>query len=367
MLKGPLSKNGYDWWWHSFTGYNRETGDPKTFFIEYFIINPALGKNEPVFGQLPENKIKEIRPSYVMIKAGCWGKDAKQVHEFYPINQLKCEEDILDLRVGDCSLTEKRIIGQVKLSSEEQIKHPEYMSDAGEISWDLTVDKKIAYNVGYGASKLFRKLNCFEMFWHAEGMGSQFEGTVTVDGEVYHIIKDKSYGYCDKNWGKNFTSPWVWVSSYNMVSKLTNKPLKNSCIDIGGGKPKVLGIPLDRKLLIGLYYEGEMYEYNFSKFWNKVKIKFDVTEEETRIHWNIRAQNRNSYLELDAYCHKDEMLHINYEAPDGKKLHNRLWNGGTGFGEMKLYKIINGSKELIDHIEMRNIGCEYGEYGEKSL
>ena len=21
MLKGPLAKKGYDWWWHSFTGY----------------------------------------------------------------------------------------------------------------------------------------------------------------------------------------------------------------------------------------------------------------------------------------------------------------------------------------------------------
>ena len=35
MLRGVLKKNGYDWWWHSFIGYNKSNGEPKTFFIEY--------------------------------------------------------------------------------------------------------------------------------------------------------------------------------------------------------------------------------------------------------------------------------------------------------------------------------------------
>ena len=53
------------------------------------------------------------------------------------------------------------------------------------------------------------------------------------------------------------------------------------------------------------------------------------------------------------------MLLLNYEAPNGKKLHNRLWNGGNGCGEIKLMKK-HGA--LIDYIKMENAGCEYGEY-----
>ena len=34
MLKGSLAKQGYDWWWHSLTAYNKKTGEPKPFFIE---------------------------------------------------------------------------------------------------------------------------------------------------------------------------------------------------------------------------------------------------------------------------------------------------------------------------------------------
>lgn len=29
MLKGNLAREGYDWWWHSFTGINEKTGEEK--------------------------------------------------------------------------------------------------------------------------------------------------------------------------------------------------------------------------------------------------------------------------------------------------------------------------------------------------
>ena len=38
------------------------------------------------------------------------------------------------------------------------------------------------------------------------------------------------------------------------------------------------------------------------------------------------------------------MLLVNYEAPNGLKRHNKLFNGGNGYGIVKLYK----GKELID-------------------
>ena len=33
---------------------------------------------------------------------------------------------------------------------------------------------------------------------------------------------------------------------------------------------------------------------------------------------------------------KEDMLPVNYEAPDGSKRHNRLWNGGNDWGTVKL-------------------------------
>ena len=58
------------------------------------------------------------------------------------------------------------------------------------------------------------------------------------------------------------------------------------------------------------------------------------------------------------------MLFINYEAPDGTKRHNRLFNGGNGRGTVKLYDRVDGELVPVDEIEATHIGCEYGEYDE---
>ena len=73
MLHGPLAHHGYDWWWHSFTAQDAETGEGKPFFIEFFVCNPALAEEKPVLGQLPENQAAGKKPSYLMVKAGTWG------------------------------------------------------------------------------------------------------------------------------------------------------------------------------------------------------------------------------------------------------------------------------------------------------
>ena len=359
MLKGPLSKKGYDWWWHSFTAYNKNTGEAKPFFIEYFVCNPALAEDTPTLGQDPENIKKGKRPSYFMMKVGTWGENPRQIHNFYSMKDFNCPDDKLDIQVGPCTLTETHMSGECKLTEEEVNNHPEYMCDAGEMSWDLDIDKQITFNVGYGANKLFRKLNSFEMFWHAEGIKTLYKGTIFLDGEEYEVIPAKSYGYADKNWGGDFTSPWLWISSCNLTSLITGEKLNNSAFEAGGGKPKAFGITIPRKLLIGFYYEGKMYEYNFARFWNNVKIDFSFEEGEEEHKWVVNCSNWSTRLELVLYCKRKDMLLINYEAPTGKKLHNRLWNGGNGYGEIKLYKK-DGS--LIDHVKIENAGCEYGEY-----
>lgn len=297
-----------------------------------------------------------------MIKCGVWGKGAKQINNFYPINEFYSEKNELKLSIGNCTLSESMMEGKCSLSKEEAKKHPEYMSDAGSMEWKLKVNKRIGYSVGYGASSIFRFLNAFEMFWHVQGMKTEYEGEIILDGEVYNIIPDKSFGYADKNWGSDYTSPWLWISSCNLKSNLTGKTLNNSVFDFGGGRPKVFGVPLSRKLLGCFVYEGKRYEYNFSKFWQNSSIDFDFSEENDMNRWILKAKNRYSIIELEMVCKKDEMLFINYESPDGMKRHNRLWNGGTGKGRLKLYHINGNENGLIDDISFYNAGCEYGEY-----
>ena len=364
MLKGPLAKRGYDWWWHSFTAEDAETGAEKPFYVEFFTCNPAHAKDEPVIvWNRPEAQKRGERPSYLMVNVGTWGDEKAQLHRFFAWKDVRISPVVpFSIDAADCFCSETETRGSIHITEAEAKAHPEWMCDAGDIKWDLKIQKDISFHVGYGASKFFRDINSFEMFWHAEGMKSYFEGEIEFNGRKYVVKPETCYGYADKNWGGDFTSPWVWLSSNNLVSKKTGKRLTNSCFEIGGGRPKIFFYALERKLLGQFFYEGKNYEFNFSKFWTGSQTKFDSWETEDKIYWHVEQTTFTAKMITDITCEKKDMLNINYEAPNGTKRHNRLWNGGNGVGTIKLYRRVGPKDILIDEVEARNIGCEYGEY-----
>lgn len=365
MLHGPLAYHGYDWWWHSFTAQDEETGEDKPFFIEFFVCNPALAEEEPVLGQLPDNSKAGKRPSYLMVKAGTWGEDHCQLHRFFAWKDVELHGAApYSIGAGDCLACETALKGSIYITKEEAESHPEWMCDFGELSWELTIDKQIAFNVGYGASKPLRDVEAFAMYWHAEGMKSAYSGSVVFNGRKYIVTPEKSYGYADKNWGRDFTSPWVWLSSNCLKSRISGKQLTNSVFDIGGGRPKIYFVPLDRRLLGVFYYEDKEYDFNFSHVWLKVETEFSFEEHDAEVIWHVRQANIHAVMETEIHCLKKDMLLINYEAPDGTKKHNRLWNGGTGWGTIRLYDKKDDTLVLVDEIDATHVGCEYGEYGE---
>ena len=364
MLKGPLAKKGYDWWWHSFTAECERTGEQKAFYIEFFTCNPALAKEEPcIVWNRPEAQKAKERPSYLMVNVGHWGKTKAQLHRFFAWKDVTITAQApYSVEADDCFCSEERTKGRVSVTAEESVAHPEWMSDAGTLEWDVTIRKQIPFHVGYGAGKFFRDLNAFEMFWHAEGMKTIYSGEIWLDGEKYLVRPETCYGYADKNWGGDFTSPWVWLSSNDLISLKSGQRLQHSVFDIGGGRPKAFGIALNRKLLGEISYEGKSYEFNFSKFWTGSRTAFSCEETEEEIHWHVVQTTFRAKLDTEIWCKKEDMLLINYEAPDGTKRHNRLWNGGNGWGVLKLYRR-KGTKEfLIDEIKAQSVGCEYGEY-----
>ena len=369
MLHGPLAAHGYDWWWHSFTGTDIATGEETPFFVEYFIVNPALAEDEPVLGQLPENKEAGKRPSYLMVKAGAWGKQPVQLHRFFSLRKVDISERVpYMVTAEDCLATEDRICGSVSVSEEAASAHPEWMSDSGEMTWDLAIRKEIPFNVGYGASKPLRDMEAFQMYWHAEGMKSSYEGTVCLNGREYRVSWEGSYGYADKNWGRDFTSPWVWLSSNCLKSRLSGKMLQNSAFDIGGGRPKIYFVPLDRRLLGAMVYEGKAYDFNFSKLHLHVHMDFAFSEEDPEyVTWHVRQETIHAVMETEIRCRKREMLFVRYEAPDGSMRHQRLWNGGGGFGTIRLWEKKDGQLVLVDEMETTHVGCEYGEYQEEDI
>jgi len=363
MLVGPLAHKGYDWWWHSFTARHAQTGEERAFFIEFFLVNPALGGDEPLFGLAPDGTRNGDKPSYLMVKCGTWGDGAKQLHRFFGWNQVELGRDVpFWVAADDCVVSEHDLVGRVRVEPEEAAAHPEWMSDAGDMAFDLHLDKQIAFNVGYGASEPIRATEAFQMFWHAEGIKCAYEGDVFLDGEHYVVMPDTCFGYADKNWGSDFTTPWVWLASCDLTSRLTGERLPDTALEIGGGRPKVGPFALDRKLLGELVYKGEAFEFNFSKLWTGSQTHFSCHETETQVVWHVEQETFEARLVTDVSCPKHEMLLIRYEAPDGQSRHTRLWNGGTGTGRVQLFVRDGFEWQLVDDMDVAHMGCEYGEY-----
>ncbi len=138
---GRFARRGYDWWWHNFTATDDQTGEERSFFIEYYTCNPKL-KNQfadgrAVLGQLDENREKKLRPSYVMIKAGWWGKDAAQIHRFIPWKNTRIAKTPCDgflFQAEDCTAGETRLTGSVDVSEADAKNHAEFMCNSGSIT-----------------------------------------------------------------------------------------------------------------------------------------------------------------------------------------------------------------------------------------
>lgn len=121
----------------------------------------------------------------------------------------------LNVQVEDRTCTETRMTGHVKVTEADVQAHPERMRDAGEMRWDITIRKQVAYHVDYGASKLFRSLNAWDIFWHTEGMKTAFQGRLTLNGEAYVVGPEDCYG--DKNWGGAYGPYKVFAQGENLA------------------------------------------------------------------------------------------------------------------------------------------------------
>lgn len=362
MLRGTLARKGFMRWFHSFTGVQAETGETRTFFVDFFIINPGLGGDQPILGQHPYYKKRGMKPSYVMVKAGVFpdenGEDGRQIHAFYPISSLKTAGKPMVMQIEDCFYSENRISGFVEVSPTEA-RHRSFMSDAGWMEWDVEVHKAVACNTGILSGAFFRTVNGLENFWHGEGIRSFFRGTVILNGVTYQVSPDTSYGYADKHWGRSFIRPLFQFASGRVSSTRTGRELKHSVLAVNGCCPRFLFFPLRRRLMIQLTYMGEDYEFGFVRPFLFSKQNWEVKETNKRFIWHIMARNRTSVIKISCSCTKEQMMRLQYETPEGHRLKSPLWAGGAGTGTIQLYRREKGGKLLIDTLKLEDAVCRW--------
>lgn len=375
MLKGSLRKNGFDRWRLVFSGFSTTTGEERTFFIEFYIINPSLSPKECVLGfksrlaktpadlqyalagtQAAKTATEEIlvQPSYVMVKAGSLARGGKQINAFFPTAALEIgKKDFLVRTTGTeavpCILTDSSTSGSVAVTYSDLNEKPELLCNAGSMDWNLKYDRQISFLPDF----THKGLN-----WAPIGSYSVFAGTVHIDGEEFSVVPKSSFGYVDKNWGRDFASPFFHLSASNLTSTITGKQLSKTCFVAQG--------EYDQKLSVFASIEEKRIEFNAGSR-KKYIVTYECTEmpkdeDGVKLHWSVSVHDSKTVLDIDIFCNTDSMYVRDYESPSGGRKVLKVLGGGTGTGELRLYHRVKKNLELIEHATVSNAVCEFGNF-----
>ena len=369
LLRGKLRKKGCERWRYVFTGINRETNDERVFFIELIIVNPAVSPSEPVIAQKSRPKLSEddlqyalagtpaatsvgaeeqVQPSYALVKAGCYGSGARFHNKFFASNELVWVKAERLFKLGSCLFSDGELRGSVIVGERELFLQPELMCSVGSIDWNLQFERKVQ------TPPMYKKKGAV---WIANGVKTQFAGTVHMFGLEYTVSPKKSFGYIDRSWGANYAVPYFHVSSSNLVSSITGKPLLHSCFALSG--------EYDGQLRAYVRIEDEVLPIHsrlsfekLSEVHNFLEMPPDADGE--KLHWSVSIHKKRMVIDVDVFCKTSDMLVRSYELPEGGRTLLKILGGGNGFGEIRFYKKIGKTLELLEDARVTNAVCEFG-------
>ncbi len=372
VLRGRLRQSGFERWRYVFSAFSKTTGQERKFFIELYIVNPGVSPKTAVISQKSRLAISEsdlqyalagtesaahandeldVRPSYVLVKAGVFGKGGKEMNKFFASSQMSFIKNTEIFRVGDCLFGSKSLSGAVSVTTQDLRIRPELLCSSGSMDWDLKFENVIE------SAPMYKR---HAYFWIPVGLKTLFSGSVHLDGLEYVVLPKSSNGYVDKSWGEKPNSPYFHLSSAHLTSIITGKAMMNSCFSLEG--------EFGGNLCATLILEGEKYSIDNFSFFRRDSIIHDCSQmadgsDGEKVHWSVSIHKGKMVIDIDLYCNGKDMFVRDYEMPQGKRCLLKIL-GGNGTGEIRIYKKIRKNLELLEHANIYEAICEFGQVEE---
>lgn len=368
---GNKKKFGINYWRFFFNAIESNTAVEQMFFIELEMLNPWQSPNETVLGFKPRVKISEndlqyalagtasaqsletetlVQPSYCVIRVGKLGENAKQICSYFPIKDMTFKQKPFEIVIGNKFFSEDKISGFLNVSEEDMQEHPEFLCDTGYATWNLTYSHRKSFITGYDDNGLK---------WFPYGVQTLFAGSVSFDGIEYIVDPRRSYGYVDRYWGKTLPETWFHISASNLSSIITGKALFNSAFAIQGSFD-------DRVSFLGNFEGSDISfcadegKHQYNVIWDCSQMPENEDPEQNQLHWSVSLHNKIWVIDIDLYCRIKELNNRSIELPEGKRRVLNMLEGGTGTGEIKLYKRIANTLEQIENAKINKAVCEFG-------
>ncbi len=365
-FKSKYKRTGFNVWRFFCSGHNNTTGENKVLYLELSILNPAVSPNKTQFAfksndDLSSAELQDFFPknpavqkkeknkisSYIRVRACILGTQPYQIDNYFPASAAGSLSKAFDFHIGDCLFSETVLRGRVAITQSDFLHHPEYMSDSGLISWKLYYDMTVSTKKKYSVKKFL---------WKPFALAGRMEGYFAVNGTEYQVKSQNSFGYIDFLSGIKRPVPWFCLSSSNLISIISGKKLQRSCFVVQGINNNHVSILVN--------FEGTeiFFPLNSGKkkysTWDCVQVPDDPSDK--RLHWSVSVHNKTFVIDIDVFADSSELCMCYDELPVNNSFLIKTLTGGTATGEIRLYKQIKKSLELIEHAHIANSICEYG-------
>ena len=373
LLRGKLKRNGFECWRYVFSGINRITGERRVFFVEMYYVNPAISPKKIVVSRKPKpadyadiNSVlaqtssdspkkeiqpsaSSIQPSFFAVRSGFYGENAKLLNCFLPAETLCKVKNEHSFKADDFIFAPDHIKGIISVTRNDLLSNPALSCDQGFISWNLNFEMSVSSGALYDRGK---------NFYVADGACAVFSGSVNADGQDFSVGPGSSFGFIEKKWGPALRSSLFHLSSSNISSMITGKKLSRACFCLDG--------EYNGKLVIFSSIDGHVMRLKTKSLFNKFSeihewSRTPADADGEKLHWTVSIHKGKIVADIDIYCKTAEMFVRDYEFPSGGNLFLKVLGGGTGFGEIRIYKRAKKDLELLEHAEIKNAVCEYGE------
>lgn len=361
-------KNGINFWRFFFTGTNKISKEDCTFYLEFEMINPNISPSQPISNLKQKEIIAEDfqsallgncsdltetyeKSSYCVLRIAKLGRNPKQLCQYFPINDIDFNFKPFEIKIGDKLLSENKLTGFLNISKNDLLKNPEFLSNSGYATWYLE------YKITKSLTKGFR--NDIQR-WFPLGIKSEFTGKINFDGEDFIVSPQNSNGYIERFFGSTFPKSWFHIHSSDLISLISGKKLKNSNFCIQGVFENKVSFAGNLEDIETAFYANKS-KHSYNCVFDCTQFPGSENSSEQLLHWSFSINNKNRIIDIEIFCRLNELLNRFLESSEGKKKGLNLLEGGSGYGELKLYKQDGKAIEQIEHAKLKEVVCEFGE------
>lgn len=361
-------KSGINFWRFFFPGINQENKEECFFCLEFEVLNPNISENEMIFSLsqkkiLPEdlqsallgnssilNEQTNTKSSYCSVRLLKLGKKSKQLCQFMSFKEVDFDFKNMEFKIGNKLFTDKSLSGFISIANEDEIKNKEIFCQQGYATWNLEYKIKESELKGYHNDS-YR--------WFPIGVKTDFVGKVNFDGEDFLVDTRTALGHIDRFYGNAYPTELIHIYCSNLISMISGKKLENSAFCIQGiFENRISLIGNLENIDISFFANKSQREYNC--VFDCVEVPGIENHSERMLHWSFSLNDKQTIVDIDIFCRLTELNNRIIEKPEGNRNIISLLEGGTGFGEIKLYKKNKKAIEQIEHAKLTKVICEFG-------